>query len=80
MAPMPVLSVASLAIAAGTAFAIWIMARRFSRRYVALNGRVPPPSWMFRSQTDPELEFPRRRALSLLPILVVAAIVYVLNA
>ena len=77
---MPVVAVASLAIAAGTAFSIWVMARRFSRRYAELHGRVPPPSWMFRSQSDPELEFPRRRALSLLPILVVAAIVYVLNA
>ena len=52
----------------------------FSRRYIELHGRIPPPSWMFRSQPDPELELPRRRALSLLPILIVAAIVYVLNA
>ena len=77
---MPVLSIAALAVAAGTAFAIWVMSRRFSRRYAELHRKVPPPSWMFRSQTDPELEFPRRRALSLLPILVVAAIVYVLNS
>jgi len=59
---------------------IWLMARQFSRRYVELNRRVPPPSWMFRSQEDPALEFPRKRALSLLPILVIAAIVYVLNS
>ncbi|HET9851111.1 MAG TPA: hypothetical protein VFP56_01235 [Candidatus Limnocylindrales bacterium] len=77
---MPVLSIAALAVAAGTAFVIWIMARRFSRRYIEVHGRIPPPSWMFRSQADPELEVPRRRALSLLPILIVAAIVYVLNA
>ena len=77
---MPVLSVASLAVAAGTAFVIWIMARRFSRRYASLHQAVPPPTWMFRSQADPELEAPRRRALALLPILVVAAIVYVLNS
>jgi hypothetical protein len=77
---MPVLSIASLAVAGGTALTIWLMARRFSRRYIELHGRIPPPSWMFRSQQDPELELPRRRALSLLPILVAAAIVYVLNA
>lgn len=77
---MPVLSVAAFAIAAGTAFAIWVMARRFSRRYIELHKRVPPPTWMFRSQPDPELDFPRRRALSLLPILIVAAIVYVVNS
>jgi hypothetical protein len=79
-AAMPILSIASLAVAAGTALVIWLMARQFSRRYVELNGRVPPPSWMFRSQQDPVLEFPRKRALSLLPILIVAAIVYVVNS
>ena len=77
---MPVLSIAAFAVAGGTAFAIWVMARRFSRRYIELHRRVPPPTWMFRSQADPELEFPRRRALSLLPILIVAAVVYVVNS
>lgn len=77
---MPILSIVSLAVAAGTAFVIWVMARRFARRYAELNGRVPPPTWMFRSQADPDLEFPRKRALSLLPILVIAAVVYVLNS
>ena len=77
---MPILSIASLAVAAGTALVIWLMARRFARRYIELNGRVPPPSWIFRSQSDPDLEFPRKRALSLLPILVIAAVIYVLNS
>jgi hypothetical protein len=77
---MPVLSIASLAVAVGTAFAIWIMARQFSRRYGVLYRKVPPPTWLFRSQDDPELEGPRRRALSLLPILIVAAVVYVVNS
>ena len=77
---VPVLSIASLAIAAGTAFTIWLMARRFARRYVELNGRVPPPSWMFRSQADPDLELPRKRALAMLPIVVIAALLYVLNS
>lgn len=71
---------ASLAVAAGTAFSIWLFARKFARRYAALHGKVPPPSWMFRSQDDPELEFPRRRALALLPILIVAAVVFVANS
>ena len=77
---MPMLSIAALAVAVGTAFAIWIMARHFSRRYAALYRKVPPPTWLFRSQSDPELEGPRRRALSLLPILIVAAVVYVINS
>jgi hypothetical protein len=75
-----VLSIASLAVAAGSAFAIWAMARRFSRRYAELHRRIPPPTWMFRAQEDPLLEEPRRRALALLPILVSAAVVYVVNA
>ena len=77
---MPILSIASLAVAAGSALVIWLMARQFSRRYIELNRRVPPPSWMFKAQTDPALEFPRKRALSLLPVLVIAAVVYVLNS
>ncbi len=77
---MPILSIAALAVAAGTAFVIWVMARRFSKRYAELHRRIPPPSWMFRTQADPELEGPRRRALALLPILVIAAVVYVLNS
>ncbi len=77
---MPILSIAALAVAAGSAFVIWVMARHFSRRYVELHRRVPPPTWMFRTQTDPQLEDPRRRALSLLPILVVSAVLYVLNS
>ena len=77
---MPILSIAALAVAVGTAFVIWAMSRRFSRRYSELHRKVPPPTWMFRSQADPELEFPRRRALALLPILIVAAVLYVLNS
>ena len=77
---MPALSIAALAVALGTAFTIWIMARQFSRRYAELYRNLPPPTWMFRSQADPELEAPRRRALALLPILIVAAVAYVLQS
>lgn len=77
---MPVLTIAALAVAAGTAFSIWAMGRRFSRRYIELHGKLPGPSWMFKAQEDPELEAPRRRALALLPILVIAAVVYVVTA
>ena len=77
---MPIVSIASLAVAVGSAFVIWVMARQFSRRYAELYRKVPPPSWMFRTQADPLLEAPRRRALSLLPILIVAAILYVVSS
>ena len=62
---VPILSIAALAVAGGTALVIWLMARRFARRYIELNGRVPPPSWMFKAAADPALEFPRKRALSI---------------
>ncbi len=77
---MPIVSIAALAVATGTAFVIWLMSRRFSRRYLELHRKVPPPSWMFRTQPDPELEWPRRRALALLPILIVSAVLYVLTS
>ena len=77
---MPIVGIAALSVAVSTAFVIWIMARQFSRRYAELHRRIPPPTWMFRTQTDPLLEEPRRRALALLPILVIAAIVYVVSS
>ena len=77
---MPIVAIASLAVAAGTALVIWLMARRFARRYAELYQRIPPPSWMFRRQEDPELEAPRRRALSLLPILIISAVLYVVTS
>ena len=59
---------------------LYLAGREFSRRYVEQHRKLPPLTWMFRTQADPLLEGPRRRALALLPILVVAAVVYVLNS
>jgi hypothetical protein len=78
--PVPALSLLALAVATSTAVVIYLDARRFSRRYIELHRRVPPPSWMFRRQDDPALEAPRRQALALLPILIVTAIVYVVSS
>jgi hypothetical protein len=77
---MSLLSIAALAVAAGTALGMFLYGREFSRRYVDSHHRLPPPTWLFRGQDDPLLEGPRRRSLALLPALVVAAVVYVLNA
>ena len=77
---MPVLSIAALAVALGTAVGMYIYGRQFSRRYVQEHRRLPPGTWLFRRQEDPLLEGPRRRSLSLLPILLVAAVIYVLNS
>lgn len=76
---MTLLSMAALSLTAGTGLVLWLLAGRFATRYRQVNGQVPPPSWMFRSQADPELESPRRYALALLPIFLVAGVVYILN-
>lgn len=77
---MSILSIAALAIALGTGLGMYIYGREFSRRYVQQHRKLPPGTWLFRSQADPLLEGPRRRSLILLPVLVVAAVVYVLTA
>ncbi len=76
---MPVLAIAAVAVALGTGLGMYIYGRQYSRRYIQEHRRMPPKTWLFRSQVDPLLEFPRRRSLSLLPILILAAVVYVLN-
>ena len=74
------MSILALAVAAGCAIMMYIYGRQFSRRYVEQHRRLPPPTWLFRSQQDPLLESSRRRSLALLPILVVAAAIYILTA
>ena len=55
-----------------TSIVIWFFGQKFSRRYAALNGTLPPLTWMFRRATDPELERYRRRALVFVPFYLVA--------
>jgi hypothetical protein len=70
------MTIAALAVVAVTSVALVILGRRYTRRYVARNGAMPPMTWMFRRTDDPELEEPRRLALGLLPIYLVALILY----
>jgi hypothetical protein len=76
---MPMLSIAALAVALGTGLGMYIFGRQYSRRYIELHRRLPPATWLFRRQEDPLLEGPRRRSLALLPILSIAAALYVIN-
>ena len=59
-------------VVAATSIALWFFGNRFSRRYVAINGALPPLTWMFRRSSDPELEGLRRRALVVVPFYLVA--------
>jgi hypothetical protein len=66
----------SLAVVSVTSVVLWAVGRRFTRAFVAKNGVMPPWTWMFRRTTDPELEGPRRLALGLLPVYLIALALY----
>jgi len=70
------LAIAALAIITVLSVALWFLGVRYSRIYVAKHRARPPATWMFRRTDDPELESPRRFALLLLPIFLVALVVY----
>jgi hypothetical protein len=70
------MTIAALAVVAVTSVALVVLGRRYTRTYVAKHRAMPPMTWMFRRTDDPELERPRRLALGLLPIYLVALVVY----
>lgn len=70
------LAFAAIAVVTVTTFAIFVLGRRFTRGYYEKNGRLPPPPWMFHATGDPELEQSRRLGLLLLPIYLVALLLY----
>jgi hypothetical protein len=67
---------AALAVITVGSVALWALGRRFMRRYYAINGRLPPSTWMFRRADDAELESSRRLALGLLPLYLLALFLY----
>jgi hypothetical protein len=71
---------AALAVVSVTSVVLWAVGRRFTRRFVAKNNAMPPWNWMFRSTSDPELEAPRRLALGLLPVYLIALAMYLFRA
>jgi hypothetical protein len=73
---MPSYAFAALAIISVTSVVVWVLGRRFTLRFRAKTGAIPPWNWMFRRTDDPELEGPRRLALALLPIYLVALVLY----
>ena len=69
-------ALAALGVVTVGAVALWFLGARFSRRYIAKHRARPPLTWMFRSTDDPELDGPRRLALMILPIFLLALGVY----
>ena len=76
---MQQLALLALAIVSVTSIALLISGRRFAFRYHARNGTMPPWNWMFTRTDDPELERPRRAALGLLPVFLIALVFYVIQ-
>ena len=76
IAAMQVTAIAALSLLIGGSFGLWMFGSRFSRRYRETRGAMPPLTWMFRRTDDPELERWRLPALALLPIYLVALVVY----
>jgi hypothetical protein len=73
---MQPLAIAALAVITVLSVALWFLGVRFSRTYIAKHHAKPPMTWMFHGTGDPDLERSRRFALGLLPIFLVALVVY----
>jgi len=66
-------------VVGATSIALWFFGSKFARRYVAINGVLPPMTWMFRRAVDRDLESYRRRALAVLPFYLVAVAIVLLQ-
>ena len=73
---MQPLAFVALGVVSVGAVARWFLGARFSRRYLAKHRARPPMTWMFHGTGDPELEGPRRTALVILPIFLIALVLY----
>ena len=67
---------AALAVITVLSVVLWFLGARFSRAYIAKHRARPPLTWMFRSTGDPALEGTRRLALGLLPVFLIALVIY----
>jgi hypothetical protein len=70
------IAIAALAVITVLSVVLWFLGARFSRAYIRKRQARPPMTWMFHGTGDPELEGPRRLALSLLPVFLIALVLY----
>ena len=73
---MPPLAFIALGVVTVLSVVLWFLGARFSRTYIRKRQARPPLTWMFHGTGDPELEGTRRVALGLLPIFLVALVLY----
>jgi hypothetical protein len=76
---VPSLALVALTLFMAVSFGLLILGRRYLRGHLARHGTPPPSLWMFQRSDDPELEGVRRLALALLPLYLVAAVIYLLR-
>jgi uncharacterized membrane protein YoaK (UPF0700 family) len=74
--PVQPLAFAALAVITVLSFVLFVLGRRFMHAYYEKHHLMPPMTWMFHATGDPELERPRRLALALLPIYLLALVLY----
>lgn len=73
---MQPVALGALAVITVLSVALFVLGRRYTRTYIAKHNAMPRLTWMFRDTGDPELESPRRQALTLLPFFLIALVVY----
>ena len=73
---MPLYAIVALGVVTMGGVALWFLGARFSGPYIAKHRARPRMTWMFHSTGDPELEGSRRAALVILPIFLIALVLY----
>jgi hypothetical protein len=76
---VPRVVIALISVLTLTSVVLWAVGRRFLRRHIARYGTMPPSTWMFRRSEDPELERYRRFALGILPVYLIALVLFLLR-
>ena len=73
---MQPLAIAALGVVTVLSIVLFILGRRFTRAYFEKHQAMPRLTWMFHDTGDPDLEPSRRLALGLLPIYLIALVLY----
>ena len=73
---MQPIAFAALAVITVCTVQLYILGRRFIRRYVLIHRAMPRMTWMFHRVDDGEMERARRLALGILPVYLIALVVY----
>jgi hypothetical protein len=76
LAGMQPLAFVALGVVTVLSVVLFILGRRFQRGYYEKHRQMPRMTWMFHDSGDPDLEPSRRMALALLPIYLVALVLY----